>query len=42
MGSAVATGDFNGDGYDDLAVGEPGESIDGQNGTGTVKIVLSS
>lgn len=27
FGSAVASGDFNGDGYDDLAMGAPGENI---------------
>jgi len=32
FGAAVAAGDFNGDGYDDLAVGVPGESW--EDGTG--------
>ena len=31
MGRAVAAGDFNGDGYDDLASGAPGEGLDGLN-----------
>ena len=39
FGAAVAAGDFNGDGVDDLAIGAPGASIDGQNGAGMVTIL---
>ncbi len=36
FGSALAAGDFNGDGYDDLAVGTPNEDVDlGFNGNRT-------
>jgi hypothetical protein len=37
FGFAVATGDFNGDGFDDLAVGVPGEEA-----TGAVQVVMGS
>lgn len=37
FGAAVATGDFNGDGFDDLAIGIPGEEA-----TGAVQVVLGS
>lgn len=36
MGKAVAAGDFNGDGYDDLASGAPGENLDGRDEAGAV------
>lgn len=38
FGSSLATGDFNGDGYDDLAVGAPGESVGSSTGSGVVHI----
>ncbi len=38
FGTALAAGDFNGDGRDDLAVGAPGENVDGANQTGTVTV----
>jgi len=39
FGGAVATGDFNGDGYDDLAVGVIGEDIGAIENTGVVQIL---
>lgn len=41
-GSALAMGDFNGDGYDDLAVGIPGAQIDGHDGAGAVQLIYGS
>ncbi len=40
FGRSVATGDFNGDGYDDLAVGV-GTSVDGNAGAGSVIVYTS-
>ncbi len=40
FGEAVAGGDFNGDGYDDLAIGQPGEDAgDGPADSGAVFVV---
>ncbi len=39
FGSALATGDFNGDGYQDVAIGAPGETVNGKNGAGAVNII---
>jgi len=36
MGKALAVGDFNGDDYDDLAVGLPAASVSGQSAAGRV------
>jgi hypothetical protein len=36
FGAALATGDFDGDGYEDLAVGIPGRSVGGAAGAGLV------
>lgn len=41
FGAALTTGDFNGDGYDDLAIGAPGEVVDGI-AAGAVHILLGS
>lgn len=39
FGSAVACGDFDGDGYDDLAIGSRGEDVDGKKRAGAVRII---
>ena len=39
FGSALATGDFNGDGYDDVAIGAPGEDIGSRRDAGLVMIM---
>ena len=39
MGSANAAGDFNGDGYDDLAVGMPGAEVGGDASAGMVALL---
>ena len=41
FGSALAAGDFNGDGYSDLAIGVPGEDLDDAN-TGAVIVIYGS
>lgn len=42
FGKSVAAGDFNGDGRDDLAVGVPGEAIDGVASAGAVNVLYGS
>ena len=42
VGSALAAGDFDCDGFDDLASGAPGESIDDAAGAGAVSLVYGS
>lgn len=38
FGQALTAGDYNGDGRDELAVGAPGESLDGEPHTGAVYV----
>ena len=42
FGSALAVGDFDGDGHDDLAVGVPGDSVRGKDGAGSVQLIYGS
>ena len=42
FGAALATGDFNGDGYCDLAIGIPGEDISGVIDGGAVQVLYGS
>ena len=42
FGNAIASGDFNGDGYYDLAVGVPFENLPGETSAGAVHIIYSS
>ncbi|MBO3739345.1 FG-GAP repeat protein [Actinoplanes flavus] len=42
FGSAVAAGDFNGDGRTDLAIGVPGEAVGNALGAGVVSVVYGS
>ncbi|MFC7484208.1 FG-GAP repeat protein [Luedemannella flava] len=41
FGAALAFGDFNGDGYDDLAAGAPGERIGSRGWAGSVTVLYS-
>jgi hypothetical protein len=42
MGAALAAADFDGDGHDDLAVGTPGETVDGATKTGAIAIAYGA
>ena len=39
FGGGVAAGDFDGDGYDDLAVGVPGETVGSALSIGAVNVI---
>ncbi|MEG4045723.1 FG-GAP repeat protein, partial [Microcoleus sp. Pol17C2] len=42
FGSSLVTGDFNNDGYDDLAIGVLGEKVDAITGAGAVNVIYGS
>jgi hypothetical protein len=42
FGTSVATGDCNGDGFSDLAVGAPGDTVNSVKQAGTVTMILGS
>ena len=42
FGSSVVAGDFNGDGYDDLVVGSPGESVGSLEDAGIITVAYGS
>ncbi len=42
FGARLATGDFNGDGFDDLAIGVLEESIDGVNDAGALHVIFGT
>lgn len=42
FGYALTTGDFNDDGYADLAIGVPGEDVSGEDDAGMVQVIYGS
>jgi hypothetical protein len=42
FGAALAVGDFNRDGFDDLAIGAPGDVVDGHPRAGSVYVMFGS
>ncbi len=42
FGTAVEAGDFDGDGFSDLAIGVPGESVNGNEAAGAVNVLYGS
>lgn len=42
FGHALAAGDFDGDGFDDLAIGAPGEDVSGHDHAGAVFVLRGS
>jgi hypothetical protein len=42
FGTAIEWGDFNGDGFSDLVVGVPGETVGTQRGAGAINVIYGS
>jgi hypothetical protein len=42
FGRAIAVGDFNGDTFDDIAIGAPGGEVNGEGGAGEVNVLYGS
>jgi len=42
FGAALAAGDYDGDGHDDLAIGAPGENVQGNEGAGAVNLLYGA
>jgi hypothetical protein len=42
LGEALGVGDFNGDGFDDLGIGVPGEDVDEQADSGTTNVLYGT
>ncbi|MBE9040977.1 FG-GAP repeat protein [Oscillatoriales cyanobacterium LEGE 11467] len=42
FGASLTSGDFNNDGYDDLAIGVPGEDLSGNNNVGAANILYGT
>lgn len=42
FGGAVARGDFDGDGFQDLAIGDPGEAVGSASGAGAVNVLYGT
>lgn len=42
FGTALAVGDFNSDGYDDIAVGAPGDVVSGRTNAGSVQVLYGT
>ena len=42
FGSALATGDLNGDGFADLAIGVPGDRVSGRSGAGALNVLYGA
>jgi hypothetical protein len=42
FGAALSAADFNGDGFPDLAIGAPGENVEGSAGAGAVNVLHGS
>jgi hypothetical protein len=42
FGSSIGWADFNGDGFDDMAVGAPGDTVSGKDDAGAVNVIYGS